>query len=444
MKNLLIICGLLLGPVMQCEAAKPLCITKSQHSLTDDKAQKAEFDLLAITLHRDNRPEDELLNKTRKLLNQGVDINQKHHSLTLLMLAVGKGYGALVHMLLDAGADLNMRSSTGMTALMIGAYQQEAEMCRLLIQHMEKKRQYGTVARALMECMGSCDIKGAYQVLTGFNQEGIDATDDTGMTALMYAAHNRDKTTTALLLHHGAQANAQNKFGMTPLMLSCGAPIPQTERAFDEIITLSIDACVALLQNGADIRRRDQNGRSALLHAAEALGEDECKLLLSQGAKETHFNRSGYPPIKADNLPLAALHNKEVCLRVLLDAGVPVDTALHGGTTTLHCAASSGSLGCINTLLDAGADTELRDEKSFTPLYNAAANGHKQAVDALVKAGANRILDFSCVEHGYSRHLGESIKKWFQQERYNYEELAQEIDRLKEKFGPVAGQKRFL
>ncbi len=281
-------------------------------------------------------------------------------------------------------------------------------------------------------------------MLTGSDQEGIDATDDTGMTALMYAAHNGDKATTALLLQHGAQVNARNKFGITPLMLSCGAPIPRAVRDFVEIITLSIDACVELLQNDADIMLRDQNGKSALTYAAENLGEEECKLLLSQGAQEKHFNRFGYPPVNADNFFLAALHNKEACLRVLLDAGVPVNATLHDGATALHYAASKGHLSCLSSLLNAGAHTELRDTRGFTPLYSAAADGHKQAVDALVKFGANRILDFSCVEHGYSRQLGECIKKWFQQETHNYEELAQEIDRLKEKFGPVASQKRFL
>ena len=77
-------------------------------------------------------------------------------------------------------------------------------------------------------------------------------------------------------------------------------------------------------------------------------------------------------------------------------------------------------------------------------MYSAAADGHKQAVDALVKFGANRILDFSCVEHGYSRQLGECIKKWFQQETYNYEKLAQEIDRLKERFGSCGKSKEVL
>ena len=138
---------------MPCEAAKPPCITKSQHRFIDDETT-AKFNSFAIALYRDTKPEDELLKKARELLSQGVDVNKKHHSLTMLMLAVAKGYGALVQMLLDAGADLNLRSSAGMTALMIGAYQQEAEMCRLLIRHMEKKRQYGVVARALMRRHG--------------------------------------------------------------------------------------------------------------------------------------------------------------------------------------------------------------------------------------------------------------------------------------------------
>ena len=133
------------------------------------------------------------------------------------MGAVVRNFRNLVELLLAEGADLSLRDVDGMSSLMLCAYHGHAELCKRLIDHMERKnkekRQYGAIARNFQERIGMCDIKGALHVLTGYDQDTIDARDTYEMTALMYAARSLDRSTIAVLVQHGAQVNAQNRSG---------------------------------------------------------------------------------------------------------------------------------------------------------------------------------------------------------------------------------------
>ncbi len=370
MKNLFIFCGLQLL-IIPCEAAESSCLAKPRSEETT--AQDTKLESLFKVIRFGNMSEDDLLNKVDELLSQGCDVNQVGYlDRTLLMFAAARDYRAVVQKLIDAGADLKIRDKGGMNALMFGAYQGHAEICTLLIGHM------GRIS--------------------------IDAPDNSETTALMYAARSGSKATISLLLQHGAQTNARNKSGSTPLMQACGASFPSVEvswrsssqkgkiKTLAEARTAGIDACTELLQSGADMGAVDASGRSALFYAALNLREDVCKLLLSRGATSIRI-------VEPDNLLYvndlmsAALLGNETCLKVLLDAGVPVNAKNDHGETALLKAASRGHLPCISCLLTAKADIELCDDTGLTPLYAAAQEDQKQAVATLLKAGARRTLD---------------------------------------------------
>ncbi len=84
---------------------------------------------------------------------------------------------------------------------------------------------------------------------------GLDAFK--GFTPLMYAAMGHDKPSFLYLLEHGADPNAKNKQGYTPLIL-----LEQSETDDPEMT-------LALIKHGAIVSEKDQDGNDALYYAKE-------------------------------------------------------------------------------------------------------------------------------------------------------------------------------
>ena len=101
-------------------------------------------------------------------------------------------------------------------------------------------------------------LEGRTETVKALLRKGADvnAKDDSGRTALMFAVINLHGQTVKVLLEHGADVNARDDDGATPLMLaaSCGDP---------EIVQ-------TLLSRGADLNGSFvQTGKTALMLAEE-------------------------------------------------------------------------------------------------------------------------------------------------------------------------------
>ena len=83
----------------------------------------------------------------------------------------------------------------------------------------------------------------------------VNAKDQTGATALMYAAaDNNNPETIALLLENGADVNYKDDEGITALMSAASGNNPET--------------VALLLKNGAILNAADDAGMTALMYAA--------------------------------------------------------------------------------------------------------------------------------------------------------------------------------
>jgi ankyrin repeat protein len=176
----------------------------------------------------------------------------------------------------------------------------------------------------------------------------VDVSDDDGTTALMLACINGHSSVVRLLLGTGTSAlDAADRGGFTPLALA-------SEYGWPNI-------CEMLLAAGADANATAVDGTTPLYVACQ------------EGGDEAHV----------------------ACVRLLLGAGACL-TGSEGADscTPLHAAAETGSADCLRLLLEAGAPVDAVNDDGLTPLHLCEAQRgcilHRACADALLEAGATR------------------------------------------------------
>lgn len=107
------------------------------------------------------------------------------------------------------------------------------------------------------------------------------------------------------------------------------------------------------------------------------------QFLLESGADLNARDNEGMTAVHAALEPADALGSR--ILRVLVDRGVAVDQLDSSGSTGLHLAASAGHLRALEVLLAAKADINLKDGQGRAPLLLAAFAGHTRCVEALCR-----------------------------------------------------------
>ncbi len=204
-----------------------------------------------------------------------------------------------------------------------------------------------------------------------------------GATPLMHAASSGSLEAMTLLLDSGASVNAVNTSGATALMMS----------------VTDIEKVRLLLARGADVNAASNRGRTALLLAAMSDGSAPIvRLLMAHGA-----NPKAVDALKVTSLVAAAAGGDIETIRMMIDAGVPIDVPGFDGFTPLMTAAFGGNLPAVKLLLSKGANVNaVSGDGSFqkvkagtialgkwTPLIAAATSGSPELIDTLLRAGAD-------------------------------------------------------
>ncbi|KAL4124171.1 hypothetical protein PRIC2_010010 [Phytophthora ramorum] len=179
------------------------------------------------------------------------------------------------------------------------------------------------------------------------------------------------------LLNGGANINAMNEVGITPLRLALDSG--NTEMA------------AVLLEHGAEMTAGKQYG-SSMLHVAVRNGNEEMvQLLLDRGA-DLSYGRG--EPLKnysngSSTLHIAVRSENVEMAQLLLAENADITAKEEDGSTVLHIAVSSGNSKMIKLLLDHGAALEARDENNKTALHIAACYRNSTMVKLLLGRGAD-------------------------------------------------------
>ncbi len=199
--------------------------------------------VLAIT-RRDLAAIEHLLPQSTKNVNLAAPDGK-----TALMLAAGAARADLMRGLLDAGAEVNAANARGGTALMYAATQGASDTVTVLLLH------------------------GA----------AVNARAENGWTAVTLAAATGQADVVKQLLEAGADANIADIYGWTPLM-----------RAVDSDRTDVVR--VLLKEKSVRVNARDDQGETALRHAAAGGSLEIARLLLAHGADLRVKDVAGHTP----------------------------------------------------------------------------------------------------------------------------------------------------
>ena len=193
--------------------------------------------------------------------------------------------------------------------------------------------------------------------LSRFKHGPIPGVSD---TLLFRACSDGDVDRVRILLDHGANVNAREEEGETPLMYAA--------------VQDKTDVMQLLLDRGADINAASINGETALMRAVGVKRYDASDLLLQRGADIE----------KGNPLIYAAGVNDPRLVALLLNKGAKVNATDDEGNTALAAAVTRRvSPDVVRLLIDAGATIDTRNKRGETPLLIAQRNGDVKLISVL-------------------------------------------------------------
>jgi ankyrin repeat protein len=198
-----------------------------------------------------------------------------------------------------------------------------------------------------------------------------NARDNTGRTPLHWAARVGDMPVITLLTARGAQPNARDARGRTPL--------------HDAALAGMTEAAQELLRRGADVAAADEFHSTPLHDAASVKAVDVVGLLLNARAPANARDDFGRTPLHD-----AARERSQTVVSMLLDAGAQPSLADAYGGTPLHIAARLGEQPLVQLLMSRGADVYARSNTTHrTPIEEAKNAGHAELAKLMQSSAAS-------------------------------------------------------
>lgn len=200
-----------------------------------------------------------------------VNFKSKNRGDTPLMTAALFGRADLAKRLIVAGVNVNHKDDIGWTALKTSVVHKKHEIIKILIDAGADVKVKDEGGNSLL-----FDALGDIELVRFFIAKGIDidARNNQGWTALVYAACGSRSYVLKLLIASGANPNVRDNQRKTSLMWAA--------------VSGSVESVKVLLSVGVDINAEDADKKSALMYAAEAKenSAEIIKLLKDAGAIE--------------------------------------------------------------------------------------------------------------------------------------------------------------
>ncbi len=407
----------------KCRTALLHAVTKHQWALAEQLVEKGakatawSHRLIHETIQANNA------DALRTVLKAGANPNDVQLKCPLIVLAAKAGQIEIVRVLIEAGADVNLRIIQSRTALMWAAQQGNEEMVQMLIKaganvnaalktgqtaiRWATDGNHGKVVDLLVEAGAKVGIqrKGNRNEVTDLGKRKVRPARNlrNPLTTAISANYYRNvdecyfpiiaKSTVTLklwrqidnmllnsdfsqveplhkiLMEKLGNVNAGDGNRRTVLMFACAFGLHEVTKI--------------LLSFGASVLTRDRQGIDVLMWAAKGGNPNTVELLLKKGAKL--YN--------ADKQSRTCLHHAMRCLDLqiitnIMKAGGRLQSASQLGGA-LVWAAKEGHAFIVKELLSVFVNPNVVDESGRTPLIWASVTGHIDCVWWLLRAQAN-------------------------------------------------------
>ncbi|KAL1527097.1 hypothetical protein AB1Y20_015780 [Prymnesium parvum] len=367
------------------------------------------------------------------LLSGGCSVNAADYDLrTCMHLAASSGNLLVVEALIEHKCDLNAKDRWGGTPLADAVREGHGQIARVLrAAGAELSFGDGQAAADLCEFARVGDSKGIKLLLDG--GASVNACDYDKRTCLHLAAAVGNLSIVRMLIEEGAQLNLIDRVGRTPLSdairqghTQCahaireagGALLYDEATASGELCEMArcgnIEGIMLLLSGGCSVNAADYDLRTCMHLAAssgnllvvEALIEHKCDLNakdrwggtpLADAVREGHgqiarvLRAAGAELSFGEEIEAAAmlcslaLAGDSKGVKMLLDAGAPVNARNRDGRSCLHVSSAMGNLSVMGALLQGKADINLIDNDQRTCLHLVASSGLQNVAKELLK-----------------------------------------------------------
>lgn len=244
-----------------------------------------------------------------RLIAAGADLNatEPQYSFTALQTAIFNGHYALAKQLLEKGANANDGSLyivMEMRNLATYSNRPNPSDTERGVSHMD-------IARLLLD--KGADPNAPYVKTIPPRQAQGNINVAPGATPLYRAVRAIDLAAVQLLVDRGADPSQAIKDGSTPMMAAAGLGAP---RGGDEEVTEAgdrndpIDVMKVLLAKGANVNAANDAGMTPLHYAAQRGSDRIIEFLASQGARFDVKNKQGRSPSELARGKTATLMNK--------------------------------------------------------------------------------------------------------------------------------------
>ncbi len=184
---------------------------------------------------------------------------------------------------------------------------------------------------------------------------------------LLVAARQGDLPAVKAALARGAEPSSRNGQGKTALVMAA-------EKG-------QVDLALTMIEAGTDVNLATVERVTPLMTASYVGTAVVVQGLLKKGARWEPVDRMGKPAAL-----YAAGQGQLDALRLLLEAGAPVNGAYENQLTALMWAAGQGHLDVTQLLLARGADRSARDDRGLTARDMALQAGYPEIAELLASS----------------------------------------------------------
>ncbi|KAJ5993067.1 ankyrin [Penicillium sp. IBT 35674x] len=221
-----------------------------------------------------------------------------------------------------------------------------------------------------------------------------------GLSSLHFTALSGVAEMTTLLLDHGADPNALDDHGDTPLHLAIRGRV-QGYQYNDPWTTGEYS-----VEESSNYITDHEGEGSEIWAAIDQARQNTVKQLLSSRAININIvNNAGEAPLHVIPFEGARAHHACTLLTILLNYGVQVSSLNSEHQTCLHLAAKAENLEAVRILVEKGSDITLLDKNNLSPIHYAVCQYRSDILKLMFEKCPEQLAEF-CLQNN---HLGKSL-----------------------------------